>query len=54
MLQILVVFKSAPELCNLLKTVEEEYIKAREHSRTRLEGPKDDVLPSIKSKDQAL
>ena len=54
MLQILVVFKSAPELCNLLKTVEEEYMKAREHSRTRLDGPHADVLPWIQSQAQAF
>ena len=47
-------FKSAPELCNLLKTVEEEYMKAREHSRSRLDGPHADVLPWIQSQAQAF
>ena len=50
--QVLVVFKAAPELCNLLKAVEEEYRRGREgglHQRSRLDGPYADVLPWIQS-----
>ena len=50
--QVLVVFKTAPELCNLLKAVEEEYRRGREgglHPRSRLDGPYADVLPWIQS-----
>ena len=50
--QVLVVFKTAPELCNLLKGVEEEYRRGREgglHQRSRLDGPYADVLPWIQS-----
>lgn len=46
------VFKTAPELCNLLKAVEEEYRRGKEggvHQRSRLEGPYADVLPWIQS-----
>ena len=37
-LQVLIVFKTAPELCKLLKTVKEEYMKARDHSLSRLDS----------------
>ena len=46
------VFKTAPELCDLLKAVEEEYRRGREgglHQRSRLDGPYADVLPWIQS-----
>lgn len=50
--QVLVVFKTAPELCSLLQAVEEQYRRGREgglHQRTRLDGPYADVLPWIQS-----
>lgn len=50
--QVLVVFKTAPELCNLLKAVEEEFGRGRPgglHQRSRLDGPHADVLPWIQS-----
>ena len=50
--QVLVVFKTAPELCNLLKAVEEEYRRGKEGGlpqRSRLDGPYADVLPWIQS-----
>ena len=54
-LQILAVFKTAPELCTLLRSVEEEYKRAREHhTRARSEGPHADVLPWIQSQVQAF
>lgn len=54
-LQLLAVFKTAPELCTLLRTVEGEYKKAREqHSRARSEGPHADVLPWIQSQVQTF
>lgn len=52
--QVLVVFKAAPELCKLLRTVEQEYSKAREHSRNRLEGPHADLLPWVQAQAQAF
>lgn len=55
MLQVLAVFKTAPELCTLLQSVEEEYRKAREQqSRARLEGPHADVLPWMQSQVQSF
>ncbi len=52
--QVLVVFKAAPELCNLLRAVEEEYTKAREQHKSRVEGPHADVLPWIQAQAAAF
>ena len=53
-IQVLVVFKAAPELCNLLRAVEEEYTKAREQHKSRVEGPHADVLPWIQAQAAAF
>ncbi|DBB02511.1 TPA: hypothetical protein ACH3X3_011503 [Trebouxia sp. C0006] len=52
--KVLVVFKAAPELCNLLRAVEEEYTKAREQHKSRVEGPHADVLPWIQAQAAAF
>lgn len=52
--QLLVVFKAAPELCDLLRTVEEEYTKAREQHKSRVEGAHADVLPWIQTQAAAF
>ena len=52
--QVLVVFKAAPELCNLLRAVEEEYTKAREQHKSRVEGPHADVVPWIQAQAAAF
>jgi len=53
-IQVLVVFKAAPELCNLLRAVEEEYTKAREQHKSRVDGPHADVLPWIQAQAAAF
>ena len=53
-MQLLVVFKAAPELCDLLRTVEEEYTKAREQHKSRVEGAHADVLPWIQTQAAAF
>ncbi len=53
-IQVLVVFKAAPELCNLLRALEEEYTKAREQHKSRVEGPHADVLPWIQAQAAAF
>lgn len=55
MLQVLAVFKTAPELCTLLRSVEEEYKRAREQQgRARSEGPHADVLPWVQTQVQSF
>jgi len=52
--QVLVVFKAAPELCNLLRTVDDEYTRAREQHKSRLDGPHADVLPWVQTQTSAF
>ena len=55
MVQVLAVFKTAPELCTLLRCVEEEYKRAREQQgRARSEGPRADVLPWVQTQVQSF